>query len=138
MLLNFIKLKGYGLLNYNKLAVNSNKVKKVIDYHLRGSLIYTLAGKHKKNIHKINKMYEKTPQVVLIKDDETKVLARFLSPNNINHAKRGFLINYDPFEYRSYIDFPIAKLSVLRALFLGKCEMDGCPNPDIEFIISKL
>ena len=48
-IIEYYKSKVLGFLNYYRPAVNFHEVKKLMDYHLRLSLIHTLAGKHTTN-----------------------------------------------------------------------------------------
>ena len=61
-IIDHYRQKALGFLNYYKPAVNYHDVKKLVDYHMRWSLIHTLAGKHKK-IHQIIKQYGKTQKL---------------------------------------------------------------------------
>jgi hypothetical protein len=100
---------------------------------MRWSLIHTLAGKHKKKVHQIIKIYGKAPKVVLEEiDGKDKVLAAFLTSNEVNHRSRGFNKSFDPISYLEDLDRPIAKLSIPKALFSQKCAVIGCKNKDIE------
>ena len=51
-IINYYKEKALGFLNYYKPAVNYHDVKKLVDYHMRWSLLHTLAGKYKKKYTK--------------------------------------------------------------------------------------
>lgn len=132
-IIEFYKQKALGLLNYYKPASNFHHIKKLVDYHLRWSLIHTLAGKHKKKTHQIIAKYGKTPKIVLeIKEGKEKTLATFLTPNEINHRKRGFVTSYDPIDSKDTLSKPITKLSLPKALFAKKCAVIGCTNTDIQ------
>ena len=132
-IIEYYKQKALGFLNYYKPASNFHGVKKLVDYHMRWSLIHTLAGKHKKKVHQIIKIYGKAPKVVLEEiDGKDKVLAAFLTSNEVNHRSRGFNKSFDPISYLEDLDRPIAKLSIPKALFSQKCAVIGCKNKDIE------
>lgn len=125
--------KALGFLNYYKPAVNFYGVKKLADYHLRWSLIHTLAGKHKLKVHEVISKYGKTPKIVL--EDRNKkehILAKFLSSNEINHKPRGFITSLDPVEYKEGLEKPLVKLSLPKTLFAKKCVVINCINTDIE------
>lgn len=49
-IIDYYKAKAYGLLHYYQPANNLHEIKKIVDYHMRWSLIHTLAGKHKKKV----------------------------------------------------------------------------------------
>jgi hypothetical protein len=85
------------LLNYYKPVVNYSNVKKLVNYHLRWSLLHTLAGKYKSKIHEIIRKYGKTPKVAIIDKNNEVTVVSYLTPNAINHYKRGFTTVNDPF-----------------------------------------
>lgn len=126
------KLKALGFLNYYRPAVNYHEVKKLVDYHLRWSLIHTLAGKHTTKIHQIISLYGKSPKVVLEFNGKIHELASFLTPNEINHRTRGFTKSCDVYHYLEDLNKPLVKLSIPKALFAGKCAVNECTNRDIE------
>ena len=132
-IIEFYKQKALGFLNYYRPASNFHGVKKLVNYHMRWSLIHTLAGKHKKKVHQIIKIYGKAPKVVLEGvNGKDKVLAAFLTENEVNHRSRGFTKSFDPINYLKDLDKPIVKLSIPKALFSQKCAVIGCTNKDIE------
>jgi hypothetical protein len=127
-------LKALGILNYYKPANNFHEVKKLVDYHFRWSLLHTLAGKHTSKVHSIISKYGKTPTVSLKKDGKgsSKVLAAFLTPNEINHRKRGYNKSIATNVYEESLVKPIVRLSIPKALFASECAVEGCLNVDIE------
>ena len=50
-IIRFFKKKALAFLNYYKPAANFYAVKQLVDYHMRWSLLHTLAGKHSLKIH---------------------------------------------------------------------------------------
>jgi retron-type reverse transcriptase len=126
------KSKALGFLNYYKPAVNFHEVKKLVDYHLRWSLIHTLAGKHTTKVHKIISSYGKTPKIMLESNGKLHELASFLTPNEVNHRFRGFSKSEDVYYWLENLDKPLVKLSIPKALFAGKCSVVGCSNINIE------
>jgi retron-type reverse transcriptase len=126
------KSKALGFLNYYRPAANFHEVKKLSDYHLRWSLLHTLAGKHTTKVHEIIKSYGKTPKVELESNGKFHELASFLTPNNINHRTRGFTKSRDVYHCLGDLDMPLVKLSIPKALFAGKCAVLDCANTDIE------
>ena len=126
------KFKALGFLNYYRPAVNYHEVKKLVDYHLRWSLIHTLAGKHTTKVHQIISSYGKSPKVMLESNGKTHELASFLTPNEVNHRTRGFTKSCDVYHYLEDLDKPLVRLSIPKALFAGKCAVSGCTNSDIE------
>ena len=126
------KSKALGFLNYYRPAVNFHEVKKLSDYHLRWSLLHTLAGKHTTKIHNIIKSYGKTPKIELDSNEKIRELASFLTPNDINHRTRGFTKSRDVYHCLGDLDKPLVKLSIPKVLFAGKCAVFDCTNTDIE------
>ena len=59
-------------------------------------------------------------------------LASFPTPNEVNHRTRGFSKSQDVYHLLDGLDRPLVKLSIPKALFAGKCAVDGCTNTDIE------
>ena len=131
-IIEFYKQKALGFLNYYRPASNYHDVKKLVNYHMRWSLIHTLAGKHKKKVYEIIRIYGKTPKIILGVKGKDKVLASFLTENDINHRARGFTRTLDPIKYLEDLDRPIVKLSIPRALFSNKCAVIDCTNKNIE------
>lgn len=130
-IIEYYKMKALGLLNYYRPAVNFHEIKKLVDYHLRWSLIHTLAGKHKKKTQQIIFSYGKTPKVVL-EGSPDKILAVFLTSNEINHRSRGFTKSMDPQKFREDLERPLVKLFIPKALFANECAVEGCKNSNIE------
>lgn len=91
-IIEFFKQKALGFLNYYKPAFNFYEIKRLVNYHLRWSLIHTLAAKYSTKVHKIVSKYGKTPNVILVYGKKQKILAEFLTPNDINNRSWGFLI----------------------------------------------
>lgn len=131
-IIEFFKQKALGFLNYYSPASNFHEVKRIVNYHLRWSLIHTLAAKFSTKVHKVISKYGKTPKVILVDGEKQKMLVEFLTPNDINHRSRGFFITEDPFHFKNNLDKPLIRLSVSKALFAKKCAVLGCTNTDIE------
>jgi hypothetical protein len=131
-IIEYYKSKALGFLNYYRPAVNFHEVKKLVDYHLRWSLIHTLAGKHTSKVHQIISSYGKSPKVELESDGKVHELASFLTPNQVNHRTRGFTKSRDVYHCIVDLDKPLVKLSIPKDLFAGKCAILGCTNGDIE------
>ena len=130
-IIEYYKSKALGILNYYRPAANFHEVKKLSDYHLRWSLLHTLAGKHTTKVHEIIKSYGKTPKVELESNGKFHELASFLTPNNINPYSRFYQISRRvPLSWG--LDMPLVKLSIPKALFAGKCAVIDCANTDIE------
>jgi len=127
-IIEFFKQKALGFLYYYKPTFNYHEIKKLINYHMRWSLLHTLAGKHSIKIHKIIKKYGKSPKIILITNEKKKkVLTEFLTPNDINHKSRGFVI---PSDFTCFKNNSI-KLSFLKTFFFNQCVIVNCKNSDI-------
>jgi Type II intron maturase len=132
-IIEFFKQKALDFLNYYKPASNFHEVKKLVDYHMRWSLIHTLAAKYSSKVHKIISRFGRTPKVVLVlEENKERVLAEFLTSNDVNHRTRGFLTSRDPSVFKNDLDKPIVKLAIPKAFFANKCVIIGCKNSDIE------
>jgi hypothetical protein len=82
------------------------------------TLLHTLAAKYSSKIHKIISKFGKTPKVVLVTEGgKEQVLAKFLTPNNINHRSRGFLKFEDPITFKNDLNKPIIKLAIPKKFF---------------------
>ena len=126
------KMKALGMLNYYRPTANFHEVKKLVDYHLRWSLLHTLAGKHTTTVHRIISTYGKTPVIKLKKEGKEYTIATFLNSNDINHRSRGFTKNQDQRGELEKLERPIVKISIPKALFAGECAVEGCTDTDIE------
>jgi hypothetical protein len=75
---------------------NLNTIKKIITYHLRYSLLHTLACKHKCSIKYIFEKYSKR----IIVSGRYNFEVSFLNLAEISNIKKKFLINHveDPYE----------------------------------------
>jgi DNA-binding transcriptional regulator YiaG len=81
---------GRGLLSYYSCCQNFYKVKNYVDYMVRWSAIYTLAGKHKSSCKKIIAKHSKD---LIIKDKDGFTLASFISSQEIKTMRRQFRSN---------------------------------------------
>lgn len=131
-IIEYYKSKALGFLNYYRPAVNFHEVKKLVDYHLRWSLIHTLAGKHTSKVHQIISSYGKAPKIELESNGKVYLLASFLTHNEVNHSTRGFTKAHDVYHCMVDLDKPLVKLSIPKALFADKCAILSCNNKDIE------
>lgn len=131
-IIEYYRQKAFGFLNYYRPATNYHAVKKLVDYHMRWSLIHTLAGKNKKKVHQIIYKFGKTPKFTVKENGKLVTLSQFLTPNDINHKAKGFTTSYDPIKYKNDLEKPIIKLSIPKVLFADECAVQGCDNRDIE------
>jgi len=132
-IIDYYRQKAQGLLEYYRPANNFHEVKKAVDYHMRYSLIHTLAGKHTKKVHEIIEQYGITPSVHIPsgRSGETYKLSGYLTSAEIQQKTRGFSVKEDPGKYRELFNSPIAKLSLPKQLY-KKCAVKECPETRIE------
>lgn len=131
-IIDYYKSKAYGLLHYYQPANNFHEIKKIVDYHMRWSLLHTLAGKHKKKVWEIIQLYSHTP-ALFVEDSKNKLrcIASFLTPNEVNRMPRKFSTLTDFTGTLRDLDRPIAKLSLPR-VFYHKCAVKRCNATEIE------
>ena len=130
-IIDYYKEKAYGLLHYYQPANNFYELKRMVDYHMRWSLLHTLAGKHKKKVWEIVKLFGKTPALYVRTKTGHRCIACFLTPNEINHMPRKFSTKIDPITSRLALDRPIMKLSLPKVLY-SVCGVKGCTSNEIE------
>ena len=85
----------HGLLSYFRCVDNFNTIKKIITYHIRYSLLRTLAHKHKCSTIKILDIYSKDIKAISRHNKEIS----FISSVEVSHMKKDFLIKnvQDPY-----------------------------------------
>lgn len=86
----------YGLMSYYRCATNINKLKEIVSYHLRYSLIYTLMNKHKlPSVKSVLKTYGKN--IKTIKGDRQ---AEYIDLTKVSQMKSEFLTEpiLDPYK----------------------------------------
>ena len=130
-IIDYYKEKAYGLLYYYQPANNFYELKRMIDYHMRWSLVHTLAGKHKKKVWEIIEVYGKTPALYVRTKTGHRCITSFLTPNEIHHMPRKFNTEVDPIKSRFTLDRPIMKLSLPKVLY-SVCGVKGCTSNEIE------
>lgn len=125
-IIKYYNSTAYGLMSYFRCATNINKLKEIIMYHLRYSLIYTLMNKHKlSSVKAVLDTYGKNIQVVA---GERKV--EYVDLIQVSQMQSEFLTNpaLDPYEKMDKIfrSFQSSKL------FGKKCAIKGCENEGTE------
>lgn len=92
-IIEFFTQKVVSLLDFFKQASNFYKVKKLINYYFRGSLLHTLAAKYSSKIYKIVLKYGWTPTVFAFKNKKRHVVAKFLTRDEILFTPWGFNVS---------------------------------------------
>ena len=124
LIISYYNNISHGLLSYFRCADNLNTVKKIVTYHLRYSLLHTLARKHKCSIKKILEMYSKE-----IKADgrQNKVIS-FINSVTVTNLKKDYLSKdlKNPYSEltKSYLSLQRAAISA------NKCAVKGCNEND--------
>jgi retron-type reverse transcriptase len=110
----------HSLLSYFRCADNLNTVKKIVTYHLRYSLLHTLARKHKCSVKKILEMYSKEIKV----DGKQNKVISFINSVTVTNLTKDFLFKdlQNP-----YFEITKSYLSLQRAsIFANKCAVKSC------------
>ena len=112
----------YGLMSYFKCVSNINKLKEIVSYHLRYSLIYTLMNKHKlSSVKAVFEVYGKNVQT--IKGDRK---AEYIDLVKVSQMKSEFLTKptLNPYENMDKIFLSLQS----SKLFGHKCAIIDCEN----------
>ena len=112
----------YGLMSYFRCVTNINKLKEIISYYLRYSLIYTLMNKHKlSSVKAVLKAYGKNIQII---QGDRKV--EYIDLIEVSQMKSEFLTGSitDPYENMDKIFLSLQS----SKLFGHKCAVIGCEN----------
>ena len=90
-IIHHYKSKAIGVLEYYKPAINFYWLKKQVDYHMRYSLLFTLARKHRKSVSKIISLIGRNASIyVQTSKNAFKKVASFLISSDIQNYKKGF------------------------------------------------
>ena len=87
LIISYYNNIAHGLLSYFRCTDNLNTVKKIVTYHLRYSLLHTLARKHKCSIKKILEMYSKEIKA----DGRQNKIISFINSITVTNLKKDFL-----------------------------------------------
>jgi len=114
----------YGLMSYFKCVTNINKLKEILSYHLRYSLIYTLMNKHKlSSVKAVLKIYGKNIQTIQ-GDRKTE----YIDLIKVSQMKSEFLTELTPNPYENmdkiFLSLQSSKLCGHRCAVIG-CENEG-------------
>jgi len=111
-----------GLMSYYRCVTNMNKLKEIVSYHLRYSLIYTLMNKHKlSSVKSVLKTYGKNIETT--KGDRK---AEYIDLIKVSQMKSEFLTEPTPDPYKNMDKFFLSLQS--SKLFGHKCAVTGCEN----------
>jgi group II intron reverse transcriptase/maturase len=120
LIISYYNNIAHGLLSYFRCVDNLNTVKKIVTYHLRYSLLHTLARKHKCSIKKVLEMYSKEIKA----DGRQGKVVSFINSVTVNNLKKDFLSKNlrNPYSEltKSYISLQRAAISA------NKCAVKDC------------
>ena len=120
LIISYYNNVAHGLLSYFRCVDNLNTIKKIVTYHIRYSLLHTLAYKHKCSIKKVLDIYSKEIKAI----GRQGKTASFINSVFVTNLKKDFLSNdlKDPYDNltRSYKSLQRAAISV------NKCAVKNC------------
>lgn len=111
-IIKYYNISAYGLMSYFRCTTNINKLKEIIRYHLRYSLIYTLMNKHKfSSVKAVLAIYGKN--ILVVRDDKRM---EYVDLIKVSQVKSEFLSNpiQDSYEQMNKIS-----LSLQSSKFFG-------------------
>ena len=121
-IIKYFNSVAYGLMSYFRCVSNINKLKEIISYHLRYSLIYTLMNKHKlSSVKAVLEVYGKNIETIK-KDRKTE----FVDLIKVSQMESEFLTKQiaNPYENMDKIFVSLQS----SKLFGHKCAVIGCEN----------
>lgn len=124
--------KAIDILEYYKPAQNFYLIKKQVNYHMRYSLLFTLAKKHKTSTSKIVQVIGKNASIYINNGfRKLKKVASFLTPLDIRNKKNGFShgFNYIP-DFKKLRE-PFFKTSIPKTLY-HECQMKHCKKNNVK------
>jgi hypothetical protein len=120
LIIMYFNSVAHGLLSYYRCVDNFNTIKKIVTYHVRYSLLCTLAHKHKSNCKEILSNYGKK---ITASGRKNKGIS-FIDSVEVSNMKKDFLISNikNPYEAlsKSFINFQKAAISA------HECAIKGC------------
>jgi group II intron reverse transcriptase/maturase len=124
LIISYYNSVAYGILSYFRCVDNINTIKKIITYHIRYSLLHTLAHKHKCSIKKIIETYGKEITAVGRNNKEVS----YVNSVEVTNIKKEFLIKgirdpYGPLS-KTYISLQKA------AITAHQCAIKNCNETD--------
>lgn len=132
-IIQYFANKARGILNYYCICKNFWKVKQLVNYQMRWSLIHTLAGKYKSKVYKIVSKFGKTPQVFIRdKTENIRRICRFLTPEEVQHMSLQKIVGISIEDIELTFNTPIHCLSVPKIIYQN-CAIISCKETQIEF-----
>ena len=131
-IIQYFTNKAKGILNYYCICKNFWKVKQLVNYQMRWSLIHTLAGKYKSKVHRIVSKFGKTPQVLIRdKNENIRRICSFLTPEEVQHmpVKKIVGIRFEDIELT--FKTPIHRLSVPKVIYQN-CAIINCSETQVK------
>jgi len=124
LIISYYNNTAHSLLSYFRCADNLNTVKKIVTYHLRYSLLHTLARKHKCSLKKVLEMYCRE---IKANGKQGKVVS-FINSVTVTNLKKDFLSN----DLRNpYSELNKSYMSLQRAaISANKCAVKDCNEID--------
>lgn len=127
LIISYYNSVAYGLLSYFRCSDNLNTIKKIVTYHLRYSLLHTLAKKHKSSISKILESYGKQ---ISFKSPNGHDIS-FINSVEVTNINKEYLVKSvkDPYSkiHRTYLSLQNAAIS------RHECAIKDCvENTNIE------
>jgi hypothetical protein len=124
LIISYYNTLAHGLLSYFRCADNLNTIKKIVTYHLRYSLLHTLAHKHKCSIKKVLEVYSKEIKTNGRQGNEVS----FINSVLVTNLKKDFLSKNlrNPYSNltKTYLSLQHAAISA------NKCAVKKCPVTD--------
>lgn len=124
-IISYYNTLAYDLLSYFRCVDNLSTIKKIVTYHLRYSLLHTLARKHKCSIKKVLEMYSKE---IKAGEKRGKVIS-FINSVAVTNLKKKFLFKDLRAPYsnltRLYINLQRAAISGIKCMVKNCTEIDN-------------
>lgn len=124
LIISYYNSVAHGLLSYFRCVDNLNTIKKIVTYHLRYSLLHTLAHKHKCSLKKVLEMYSKE---IKAEGRQGKVVS-FINSVVVTNLKKNFLSKglRNPYSNltKSYMSLQRAAISA------NECAVKNCTETD--------
>ena len=118
-IINYYNSVAHGLLSYFRCVDNFNTIKKIVTYHIRYSLLRTLAHKHKCTSKKILTTYGKEITAIGRSNKEVS----FINSVEVSNMKKDFLVTdiKDPYIAisKSFINLQKAAISAYSCAVIG-------------------
>jgi retron-type reverse transcriptase len=131
-IIQYFTNKARGILNYYCICKNFWIIKQLVNYQMRWSLIYTLAGKYKGKVHQMISKFGKTPQVFIQdKNGNIRRVCSFLTPEEIQSMPRTKIVGVSREDTELTFKTPICRLSVPKIIYQS-CVIINCKETQVE------